>query len=80
MCLALQCQQVLSVLLHMLHFKATSMLLWPYSQYVSLIDCISDTRPQGRTVLHSPVKCLEHKYCEGYIMQSYKAVLGCAMR
>ena len=80
MFLALQCQQVLSDLLHMLHFKATSMLLWPYSQYVSLIHRISDTRPQGCTDLHSPVKCLDHKYFEGYIMQSCKKVLGCAMR
>ena len=27
----------------------------------SLIDWISDTRPQGRTDLQSPVKCLDHR-------------------
>ena len=46
---------------------------------IPLIGWISDTRPQGCTDLQSPVKCLDHKYCDGYSMQSCKAVLGCAM-
>ncbi len=33
----------------------------PREQRVSLIDWISDTRPQGCTDLQSPVKCLDHR-------------------
>jgi len=32
----------------------------------SLIDWTSDTRPQGCTDLQNPVKCLDHKYRDGY--------------
>ena len=46
---------------------------------VSLIDWISDTRPQGYTDLQSLVKCLDHRCCGRDNMQSCKAVLGCAM-
>ncbi len=34
---------------------------------VSLIDWISDTRPQGCTDLQSLVKCLDHRYCGRYM-------------
>ncbi len=52
-------------------------LLYVHDRQDSLIDWISDTRPQGCTDLQSPVKCLDHRYCGRYSMQSCKAVLGC---
>ncbi len=64
--LALQCQQVLSDLLHKLHFKATSMLLWPYSQCaclaaVAALSAFTDATSQGCTKLQSLIKCLDRE-------------------
>jgi len=36
---------------------------------ISLIDYISDARPQGCTDLQSPVTCLAHRYCVRYSVQ-----------
>ena len=40
---------------------------------------ISDTLSQGYTKMQSSVKCLDHRCCIRYSMQSSKVVLGCAM-
>ncbi len=53
--------------------------LWQQTVYmlainVPLIDWISDTCPQGCIDLHSPVKCLDHRCCGRYSMQSCKAI------
>jgi hypothetical protein len=45
-----------------------------HSSKVPLIDWISDTLSQGYTNLQSLVKCLDHRYCFGYSMQSSKVV------
>ena len=44
-------------------FVNTSNCIWIPITSGSLIDWISDTRPQGCTDLQSPVKCLDHRYC-----------------
>ncbi|DBA68314.1 TPA: hypothetical protein ACH3X2_013630 [Trebouxia sp. C0005] len=38
-----------------------------------------DTCPQGCRDFHSPVKCLEHRYCDRYSEQSCKAVSDCQL-
>ena len=57
---------------------------WELAYKLSLIDWISDTRPQGYTDLQSLVKCLDHRDIvlvldTVYACSQAKVVLGCMM-